>query len=602
MKKFCLLCLAVLAWGVPPAPAASSPERLPEEVMGLLEVNDLRASGPRLQELAVRVHPHLLVPSPQAIVRSRWLKTQNARSVDTSEPLRLLMLAPPLHREPVLLFTAEDTSLYLDSLLPTIRRIEESDGLHVFREANSRFPEQRKEGRPLYIATAGSRVALGREKQAVRQVLRLLGEDRLPAEGLFEAEAGALLRVGRLLEDLRERNEGPLEEMKKRLQYLGPPGSAHRNRAEMQVAMLEEALAQIDLLTATASLQEHAVNVVFRARMAPGGGLAAYARSVPPGSPDLRHLLPADAMFAGVWKMGDLTPLVDWYFDTLGSLPRLSEAQKHQITGASGASAQLAAVLGDEASFAVSPTPGGELTARWAVEVRDVEQADAALAAAAARLPDILKIRHHRGLGLEMTSEEAPSSDSAPHILHWTFRLEASGRPTQRSLREAAAMGRAAFHAAWGEELHVFATRKAGHLFFTAGHGARDELREMVAAPAGGETADQVLAAAAEGLPDGAVGLSYLRVGQMADWHWRMLNKVLEAGPVSIPLPRLEFGNGPPAAAGTWVEEEMVLTRRLRLPLGALRAVAVGFLGAAPAGRGPQEVPAETPHHSSLNP
>jgi len=163
MKRLVAACLLV-ACSTVSAFAQPAWDKLPDEVAAAVEVRNMHALGPRLQQAVLQISPVFMVPPPGPTITSRMLKTHNYVSVDLEAPFRIVALAPPLHKMPVTIYNVGDPALYMDSLFQNIEQQKVEGGVYHLRERRESFDpavESPGEGRPLYIGFAGKTAAMG---------------------------------------------------------------------------------------------------------------------------------------------------------------------------------------------------------------------------------------------------------------------------------------------------------------------------------------------------------------------------------------------------------------------------------------------------------
>ena len=165
MKCAKMLCVAILlaASGVAQGQPAAA-EKLPDQVVVFAEIHNMVSVGQKLQNLAMAIQPDAVIPPLAQLAPAMLLKTMNPAAVDLQKPFQVVILAPPLHRSVVLVFSIVDPETYLGSLLPTIQKVKDEGSLHVYTEGS----------RPLIIGTVGNRAALGRDPEVVGQVVALM--------------------------------------------------------------------------------------------------------------------------------------------------------------------------------------------------------------------------------------------------------------------------------------------------------------------------------------------------------------------------------------------------------------------------------------------
>ena len=215
MKKIAVVCVvAVMVFCAVAGAQTPSDAEMPDSVVAVAEIANLTEFANALQTTAPRIHPSFAnVPPVAQLMAMSVLKTINPQSVDLSSPVQWVVLEPPLHVRPVTLFSLKDTDAYWQSLSPALQETEVREGVHVYQEQAGMFGPGGGGGatKTLCIGVAGKKAALGRDFDTVRAALDMLEAGNLHGERVFAEQAGAVVRLKKLLDGLKDVGQNPFD-------------------------------------------------------------------------------------------------------------------------------------------------------------------------------------------------------------------------------------------------------------------------------------------------------------------------------------------------------------------------------------------------------
>ncbi len=569
--------LLVLACSAVSAVAEPAWERLPDGVVAAVEVRDVHTLGPRLQDAVRQVHPLFNIPPAGPALAAAALKTYNYVSLDLESPFRIILPAPPLHTAPVMLYRAHDPHAYIDSLFRNIEREKFEDDIHHLREELDSFDpsaDSPAPGRPLYVGFVGQTAAMGRELEAVQAAMDMLRDGALTPDPLFEGDAGAVLRLGSLLEGLEQVGQDPLGDLRRSIEVMPLRYPAQREALERNVRALETLLRQVEAVSADGLLGRDAFSPTFAMKPVPGSGIADYTAQMPAAEQALLPHLPAGALAAFAGGMGDMGPMVDWFLDQWPAMPPEEADPEVMEEAARVLRAWTAAIGGRQFAVAVYGEPGESATV---AQITDVDDPDEALELGE-RLMAAIGPLAAAGPGMRMSMEAL--DELPPHRGHrifgwrtrYDFELSPGLPPGTEQLQRALVEG------FYGPEPMTYAAAAHGHYLTTFGADALEVLKAMIEGPEEALSESPELAEALREMPDGAVAVGYLSPGGLAGWYVEAVRQATEGADPLLPPGPVQFRPGPPVGVAAYVGEEGVLQVRVRVPFGSLRVLVDGIL------------------------
>ncbi|MFO8008882.1 MAG: hypothetical protein R6V05_14235 [Candidatus Brocadiia bacterium] len=589
MRKALVLSFVVyMLWAVPAGAAEAALEPPEPAAVALVEVDDLAAFGLALQTTLLEVHPRLMIPSPAAMVPANWLMTTNPASVDLSRPLQIVLTGAPPTARPVFVFTAPDPAVYLDSLRPDLREQDSTDGLHHYVQwpFERDLPEDASGLSQVFIGTVGSRVCLGRREADVESVRAMLEPGDLPADALPSGQAAAVVDVHGLLGKLKESGHDPFALM--RQMARNAPGTHLRNQQQVQAQIdtLEELAAQTSRLFVNVALEPDVVHVAGSVEPILDSDFDSYLGSVPRERPALAARLPGDAFAAFAGQIGDMDILYEHWKDMTGLPGEELESAVRAWTDSAGPGV----------AFSLHATDAGPLAFAEVLELRNPEEARAQMETLVAEMPALLAAQTP-GITIEFDyASEAATHDGVP-IDRWSFTFEfepQAGRPAAEQVVQAQRAGAEAF---WGEALTMHTAFHEDLYLVAGGPDGLARLKQMIDGEADGGGAAEALERATGAMPEGAVMLGYLRLGEAVQWWMGVMRRVMRASSAPVEVPQFRFAPAPPIGVAGYVSDDWVAQVRLRVPTAAIASVTQGFMGGSvpggqpPAGPRPEPVP-----------
>lgn len=597
MKRL-VAVLLVLALSTGNALAQPAWDKLPEDVTAVVEVRDMHNLGPRLQQAVMQISPMFMIPPPGPTVTSQALKTHNYVSVDLEAPFRVIVLAPPLHETPVTLYSVNDPALYIDSLFQNIEQEKLEDGIHHLREQRESFDptmDSPGAGRPLYIGFSGQTAAMGRGLEAVRRAVTVLKEGNLPSEPLFEADAGAMVRVGQLMQRLEETGQDPFAGFRAAMTQMPLQNPQQRAAMETNIRMVEAFVDQTEALSAECVLQESALVSTFALKPVVGGGIEQFLAEMPGGDLDLMKHLPGGAIAAVDARMAGMEVFMDWMLDqwrtSLGEEAESNEAFQVMVD----AMESWASVQTGEFAFALYGERGAPGTLAEVFAVKDPDKARTALESAMANVGALAGMGTQPGF--QFSTEEIPDvpSHGGRDISGWRMHYQFEAAPGMQP--NVVQLQRASIEATWGEEPKTYTTVADGRLLLTMGGEALERLQTMIDGPPESVSESGFLTESLADMPEGAVAEGFIVPGRFANWYVGVMDAMMQPMGFPLPLANMRFAPGPPVGFAVYVDEAHVVRKRVRLPFGSLTVLVQGVMTGmqqpqtqpAPSEQGPAE-------------
>ncbi len=581
MLRKIVMCATVMALGLGTAAAQARPlEGLPDEVIGVLEVGDLPALGEKLAAAALQISPMMPVPPLAQMPPAAIMKTADPTTVDLTAPVRVVLLEPPMHTSPVVVFSVTDAERYLGSLLPNLARMDERDGLVILDEA----------GKTLVIGTANGRAALGQDIDAVTQVLELVSADLLPAGKLFETDDVAVaVRVVRLLDGLSMSGQNPFDMARAMWlpmiamgqQQGGGDPEAVTKMLGVELDVVEAMVTQMDVLSLGLTFGEDALDLTARVDPVGGGGLELYVASIPSGDMALVSMLPGDSLLAVVAKTGDMGPFYEWTGQIMSSMLPEGEVASEDMLRAFELTGEA---IGNEQAMAMR-AQGTAVQFIQVQAVNDPVAMEEAADAIMANMGNMMQGFQVPGMGAEgFVSMERNVAEHAGHTIDaQVFNIpepDVTGMPNPQVAQMAARSQQAMLDIMLGPERRGYLTYIDGNRVYVQGEGALDTLKGMIDAAGSTSAIPAGLAVALDGAPAGTFAAGHVSLTGLANWGVDLARQTIAAmgRPMPAWLQAIVFESAPPISVTVSVGEDNSVTKRVRVPLAAVRSIADGIM------------------------
>jgi len=569
LRKAVVLVVALLTVAVPRAHAGPGMAGgLPEGVVLLVEAADPGSACGEFQALAARIEPTLAFPPAAVTLPAVLFRTGDASVIDLTRPVRLVIMAPPIHTSPVWLCSVTEPDAYLNSIvLPA----QGQDGdVHVYTARQGEFA----------IVVHGRQVAAGRNQEAVEAVARMIREGAFGDEPLLGGgDVHATVRARQFVEDLVELDQNPLRLMVRRIEAFEeqmaerglPPqfeqlGAVIKAVMTVYADMLEAVGRQVETISVGLSAEKDAVVLDSRLAPVPGGELEAYLAGVPRGELALLRYLPAGvgAFFAG--KTGDLQAFGEWYLDMAG---RLTVATGRAGGAWLGYARTAFGTASGEAAYGFSFEPGGLVRVTTATALDDPVAAEELLAAAPRSITT--SPRRAPGLTVEIGLDVTP--DALEHkgrpIAEWQYNFAYQVADDTPALARAAEAQERVMTLVFGDAKKAYSCLDRSNFLYVQGDGALDELKRALDGKGRVPDTDwlkHVLAAA----PPQPLALGYVSATGVITW---LLDIMREARPGGGVPPGIRLPDTPPITLGATITEDGAAVGRMRIPVDVPRAI-----------------------------
>jgi len=600
MKKASVLCVvAVLMASAVAHGQTSALDKLPEGVVAVVESPNVMVLDQNVAEFLQQVSPGAAAPPLSMMLPAAAFKTQDPFSVNMQAPVRVVLLAPPRHMAPVLVYSVPDAARYLDSLVDSLEKQRDEGDVHVYSEW----------GRPVVIGTSGAQAALSNDVEAVKSVLGLIESGALPAGPLFgDCALGAGVRLKTLLDGLNTMGQNPFDMIRQSLPMAAGMGAQPGMDPEqgMKILMAEldavESIAgQMDSLTITLALRGDAIVGTSQMRPVAGSGLSNYMASVPAQDLELLRYVPADSVAVWGTKLGDLGPLMNWY---AGFMELLIPA-----TGEGSPAAPLAdlmresaSLVGGELAVGIAIGEQGRLTVYEAAAVKDPAAMEAMIEQSMQLVPDLMSAYEQMGMKMAFNVQRNALSYAGHDISKFEFDMQFTPVEGVPGAGQVAAMQQKMMDLMYGEEKSGYWTYLDSNLVYVQGDGALDALKQVIDGAIRPAAGSDRLAEATIGMPSGATSVGYVSLSGLANWGVGLAKAVVEEqmGQVPPELAAVEFGPSPPIGGATWIANGVEQTQ-WRIPVASVRVIAEGIQKAmtapqpmmAPAAPQPMRAPAQ---------
>jgi len=124
----------------------------------------------------------------------------------------------------------------------------------------------------------------------------MLEDGSLPAEPLFEGDAGAMVRLRKLMQSLEEAGQDPISGLRRTIEQMPFQSAAQRAAMETNIRMVEALIDQVEALSAECLVQQEALVTTFAMKPVAGGGIEQFVAEIPQGNVTLMERLPGGAM------------------------------------------------------------------------------------------------------------------------------------------------------------------------------------------------------------------------------------------------------------------------------------------------------------------
>jgi len=372
LRKLSLVCVVAMALGAGLAHAAPPmPKEMPSDVLVLLEVANIQVTAARIKELITKVEPNMAqrIPPVEMVLPMGLLKTGAADSVDLTKPLRALILAPPLHTEPVLVFSVKDANAYLGGIIAEKKGVV--DGVNEF----DRFA----------VKIVGNLGVFSKNTLAVKKAAAIVAKAKLGDKPLLTGGDICIgARVAGSVGAFKEVGMDPFLMAKGGLALLamgaGNDPQALAQIQQMQkmathaLGTLEELTAQIDSFGLAFKFDKNAIVVSETWLPVKDTDVAKFMNATPAGDFKMAKHLPADSAAFLLMRVSDPKPLLDWYGGLIAALGD-AEANPQAVASIKKMFDVAATAFGGELGESVSFRPAATMLVAYAASVKDAAAA-----------------------------------------------------------------------------------------------------------------------------------------------------------------------------------------------------------------------------------
>jgi hypothetical protein len=588
-----LFCAGLLA------PSISAAE-LPDDVVFFGEVANATQSSASISALLWQVAPGAALPPLEQIL-TPLTRTSDAWTIDTGQPIQFVSVAPYVQAAPVVVFTSTDAQRYLDSLVPKVEHQRDEGGLHYYLETVGAAGEQPADqwdmppANPLVIGVAGNRIVLGRSADAVRRVTELATDGSLPPGAHFEgADAGASVRVSRILQALEQAGANPFPAIKVQLGSLAETATAAQTQGvDLQELIgtgidgLESILKQTRMLSATVTLGTEEYEAMFRLDPEPESGLAKYVAETPRGLSDLIRYAPADAFGAWTMNMGDLSPAIEWYERVLEAVVPAGSEDTVDIRKIGEAMRQNMAVWGDSIMFSASQSAEGPLVMVTATRVKDPVAAERFYRESwPEMMEEVSKLQKAVGVKFGLEASPEPIMYKGHKIQEWKFALGfeppqmAGGQPMGAPQpAQMAAMQQAMVAQMWGADMRGYHTFVGDVYLYAQGGGALDRLEKVLDNLDNPGAGPDLMADVLQASSESTTAAGFLSVEKLANFYVAAMAKAFAEGGMGMMVPMfqaLHFQVGKPVSFREQTTADGAVEEHVTLPLTTITNLVTG--------------------------
>ncbi len=381
LRKMSLVCVVAVTLAAGLAHAAPPmPKEVPSDVLVLIEVANIQATGARITELAVKIVPAPAggIPPLETILPMALFKTNAADSVDITKPVRAIILAPPLHAQPVVVFTVKDPKAYLGGIMAEKKGVV--DGVNEFGGFGGDFA----------VKIVGNLGVLSQNTAAVKRAAAIVAKAGFGAKPMLAGGDICIgARVAGSLAIFKKIGMDPFMMAKGALMMLGgmagPGGefdAAVRQKQQMQkmathaLDSLEKLAVQVDSFGLAVKFDKDAIEISKTWLPVKDSAVAKFMNATPAGKFKMAARLPADSSAFFLMRVSDSKPLLDWYAGFLGALGGPT-ADPQAVANIKAMLGKGASAFGGELGESVSFRAAGTMLIAYAVAVKDAAAAKA---------------------------------------------------------------------------------------------------------------------------------------------------------------------------------------------------------------------------------
>jgi hypothetical protein len=382
LRRMSLMCAVVVALAASPVRAqAPMPKDVPDDVLMLVEVANLKATLARVRQFALKIDPDAAeqVDLAEPLLPAELFKTNDAASVDITKPIRILVMAPPLHKSAVMVFSVNDAKAYLAGIIGVKKGV--ADGVHEFAGFS--------------VAVVGQFGVVGKSPATVKAAVGVVGKGAFDDKPLLSGDDICIAaRVAASLTALQKAGVQPFVIAKGALMLLEGAAPA----VDPQLAARKKRLAQVAAyaLPAVEKIAKETESVALSFNFADGSiaiteswlpvkdsGMAKYMAATPAGDFKMAKSLPRNSAAFALMRVGDPKPLIDWTAGLLIALGK-PDADPDAVAGVKAAFAKASEVFDGEFARSIAFGKNATTLVTLAAGVKDAAGAKALIRDSAA--------------------------------------------------------------------------------------------------------------------------------------------------------------------------------------------------------------------------
>jgi len=572
LRKMSLVCVVTVALAASLAHAAPPmPKKVPSEVLVLIEAANIQATAARVKALVAKVAPATAegIPPVAMVLPMQLFKTGAADSVDLTKPVRVMILAPPLHTQPVFVFTVKNAQAYLGGIMTEKKGVV--DGVNEFGGFGGDFSVQ----------IVGSLGVLSENTAAVKKVVGIVAKAGIDAKPIL---AGGDICVGARVADslasFKKVGIDPFMMAKGALTMLGGMGGmgmggpdgdpqAAAQLQQMQamgahaLGSLEKLADQIDSVGLTLRFEKNAVEIAKTWLPAKDSAVAKFINATPAGEFKTAKRLPADASTFLLMRISDPKPVLDWYVGFITAMG--TDADPQAIAKIKAMLSKGAEAWGGELAGSVSFRPAATMLISYAESVKDVAAAKAFMRSGAELSNQIAAIQPEGAP--KTTMELTPDAFTHAGVGIDKFTFDIAIPPNPNMPPQMAAMQKDLITRFFGDAGYSVVLKDAA--VTCMGAGAQDGIRAAVDAKTSLASSGKVVRALI-GVKGKPVVIASADVSAGVNWALE-LTRILQPG---FPLPAdMKMGKSTPAIFTMVVAPDGVVTNRIRIRHDVFTAV-----------------------------
>jgi hypothetical protein len=384
----CVLAATLLAGSA--LAQAPMPNDVPDDVLLLVEFASIKTTLARVRQLAQKIDPDAAAQLDlvEPLLPAEMFKTNAAAAVDITKPVRVMVMAPPLHTTSAMVFTVTDAEAYLAGILGNKKGVVE--GVHEY------------DG--FAVTAVGKFGVIGETATVVKKVAGIVAKGVFDDKPLLSGDdicvaarvAGSLAALQKAGVQPFVMAKGALMLLAAKLSAVDDIWAATRKQRLLQAASYalvaaEKIARETESVSLSLRFAESTIEVTESWLPVKDSSVAKYMAATPASDFKTAKSLPGNSAAFALMRVGDPKPLIDWSAGLLIALGD-ADADPEAVAGVKAAFAKAAVVFDGEFARSIAFSKGAATLVTFVAGVKDAAGAKALIrdsAAFAARMSAI---------------------------------------------------------------------------------------------------------------------------------------------------------------------------------------------------------------------